>query len=442
MPSSSITSEPQRRPWTIAILLGIGVVVNYLDRVNLSVAHDALSLRFGISDVTFGYLLSAYSWTYAVLQLPSGSLLDRFGVRRVMVPAVILWSVASGFASVAPSIGLLFASRLLLGIGEAPTFPANSKSIAQWFPPDRRGMPTATFDAASKFSIGLCTAMLGAILLRHGVRTVFATTAVLSLGYAVLFAWVYRDPPPGASFASKAKMAEAHYELSLGELLRQRKVWGAAIGSGAYNYCFYLLLTWLPYYLQRGLRMSPQQVIVWVAVPWLIASAAGFLLGGRLTDRLIRSGHRSDPVRRTILITGMAFATLVVAPSLLQSPGLILLCLTLALCGISTASPIAWTLPGLLAPGSSGRLGGIVNFSGQIAAITAPIITGYIHGRTGSFSGAFAVAGGVVFLGLMSYSFLLGPIEPMPPVFGTPAASRDDDANGELDSFRAARPVL
>ncbi|HEY4357330.1 MAG TPA: MFS transporter [Acidobacteriaceae bacterium] len=415
-----MTPKPQRRPWTIAILLGIGVVVNYLDRVNLSVAHDALSLRFGISDVTFGYLLSAYSWTYAVMQLPSGSLLDRFGVRRVMVPAVLIWAVASGFASIAPSIGLLFASRFLLGIGEAPTFPANSKSITQWFPPDRRGMPTATFDAASKFSIGLCTAMLGAILLRHGVQTVFAVTAVLSLGYAVLFAWIYRDPAPQASFALKQTTFEGDHELSLGALLKTRKVWGAAIGSGAYNYCFYLLLTWLPYYLQRGLRMSPQQVIVWVAVPWLVASVTGFLLGGRLTDRLIRSGRKSDPVRRLILITGMAFAVLVVAPCFLQSPRLILLCLTLALCGISTASPIAWTLPGLLAPGSSGRLGGVLNFSGQIAAITAPIITGYIHGHTGSFNGAFAVAGSVVFLGLMSYSFLLGPIEPIAPVLSAP----------------------
>jgi len=140
----------------------------------------------------------------------------------------------------------------------------------------------------------------------------------------------------------------------------------------------------------------------------------GFLLGGRLTDRLLRKGRSPDRVRRVILIAGTTFGLLVAAPSVLQNPRLILICLTLALCGISTASPVAWTLPGLLAPKSSGRVGAIMNFSGQVSAITAPIITGYAHGHTGSFAGAFAIAGGVVFVGLMSYSLLLGRIDPVP----------------------------
>src|ERR1700691_6629079 len=130
MPAEITTNQSQesqaadRRRWTIAALLGLGVLVNYFDRVNLSVSHDALFAAFGISDFTFGLLLGAYNWTYALCQLPSGVLLDRFGVRRVGCVSTFLWSVASFGAAVTPGLGGFFAARFLLGVGEAPSFPA------------------------------------------------------------------------------------------------------------------------------------------------------------------------------------------------------------------------------------------------------------------------------------------------------------------------------
>lgn len=133
----------ERRRWTIAFLLGLGVLVNYFDRVNLSVSHDALVKEFGISDVTFGFLLGAYNWTYGVLQIPSGVLLDRFGVRRVGCASTLIWSIASFAAAATRSITGFFAARFLLGIGEAPTFPANAKAIGYWFPPHERSFATS-----------------------------------------------------------------------------------------------------------------------------------------------------------------------------------------------------------------------------------------------------------------------------------------------------------
>lgn len=415
-----MTAQAPNRRWTIVLLLGVGVLVNYLDRVNLSVAHDALEHAFGISDLTFGYLLSAYSWTYAAMQIPSGALLDRFGVRRIMLIAVFLWAVASGGAAIAPSISLLFAARFLLGIGEAPTFPANAKAIGLWFPPEQRGVPTATFDAAAKLSIGLSTPFLGMVLLHRGLRTTFATTAALSLVYAGLFAWLYRDPQPAeVRHSQPALPAESNDSPGLLTLLSYRKVWGAALGAGACNYCFYLLLTWLPFYLYRGLQMSQRSAVLWSAIPWLVGSAAGFGIGGRLVDTLVARGNDSSRVRRAVLCTGTALGLFIFAPAFLHDPRLVLLCLTLALSGISMASPVAWTLPSLLAPaGGIGRLGAIINLAGQLAAITAPIITGYLGQRTHSFRGSFAVAGLIVFLGLLSYAFLLGRIAPV--VFHVP----------------------
>src|SRR6202522_4153265 len=135
MPSVSTPSQLKlpRRRWRIAFLLGIGVLVNYFDRVNLSVAHAALITTFAISNITFGYLSAAYNWTYTLCQLPVGVLLDRFGVRRVGRISSFIWSVASFAAAITPNLGGFFAARLLLGIGEAPTFPSNAKEISYWF---------------------------------------------------------------------------------------------------------------------------------------------------------------------------------------------------------------------------------------------------------------------------------------------------------------------
>lgn len=393
-------------------MLGVGVLVNYFDRVNLSVAHDALQRTFGMSDIVFGFLLSSYNWTYAALQLPSGSLLDRFGVRRVMLVAILLWAFASGLAAVAPTLVVLFAARLLLGIGEAPTFPANAKAIGIWFPEHQRGVPTATFDATAKLSIGLGTPILGLILMRFGLRANFATTAVLSLLYAGLFAWVYRDPGPAEAMATEELHSHPAHPVRLLRLLRARKILGAAIGSGAYNYCFYLLLTWLPVYLQRGLNMTAHNAVLWSAVPWLFAAAVGFTTGGVLVDRLVRRGRDADIVRRSVLVGGTGLGLFVLAPAYVHEPRSVLVCLTLALSGLAAASPVIWTLPALLAPrDGTGRVGGIMNLSNQIAGITAPIVTGFISAWTHSFAGAFLVAGLVLLLGIASYVFLLGRIE-------------------------------
>lgn len=409
--------KSQNKSRVISLLLGIGILVNYFDRVNLSVAHDALQQTFGLSDITFGYLLGAYSWTYALMQLPCGALLDRFGVRRVMLVSIVLWAFASGLAAVATSILVLFVARGILGIGEAPTFPACAKAIGLWFPPERRGVPTATFDAAAKFSIGLGTPILGLVLLHFGLRTNFAVTALLSAGYAALFLLLYRDPMPDEVSHMGPAQQDHSDHLSLGQLLQQPKVLGAALGSGAYNYCFYLLLTWMPFYLQKGLRMTSRNAVLWSALPWLAASILGFLIGGVLPDALIRRGFRPASVRKGILMSGTCLGLFIFTPTLFHDPGIVLFGLSLALSGLSAASPVLWSLPSLLAPaGSTGRVGAIMNQSNQLAAIVAPIATGYISTWAHSFAPAFAVAGIFLCLGIASYILLLGSIEPFAAV--------------------------
>src|SRR6266481_8921150 len=193
-PDSDFSSKVPRRRWGIAWLLGFGVLVNYFDRVNLSVSQAALHSEFGISTVTFGYLLSAYSWTYALLQMPSGLLLDRFGIRLVGRVSTILWSIASFGAAISTGISGFFAARLLLGIGEAPTFPANAKAIGYWFPSHERSFATSIFDGAAKFASAIGVPLIGILLLKVGWRWSFVVTGLISLPYFFAFWRIYRDP--------------------------------------------------------------------------------------------------------------------------------------------------------------------------------------------------------------------------------------------------------
>src|SRR5690242_5754314 len=160
------SSVPRRR-WGIALLLGLGVLVNYFDRVNLSVARDALHSEFGVSTVVFGYLSSAFNWTYAALQLPMGVLLDRYGVRTLGRIGAILWSIASFGAAASPGTRTFFGMRLLLGIGEAPTFPAYAKAVGYWFPRHERSLATAFFDAAAKLGPAVGVLFVGVLTLRY-----------------------------------------------------------------------------------------------------------------------------------------------------------------------------------------------------------------------------------------------------------------------------------
>ncbi len=202
--------------------------------------------------------------------------------------------------------------------------------------------------------------------------------------------------------------------VALGSLLRQRKVWGLAIGSAAYNYCFYLLLTWLPVYLETGVHFSARTAVLVTGVPWVIAAAVDFAVGGWLVDALIRHGRDPDRVRRGVLVGGTVLGLFIAAPALVHSPLPVVACLSVALSGLSAAAPVIWSLPPLLAgSGGAGRLASVVNLANQVAAISAPIATAYLLHRTHAFGAAFLVASGLVLVGIVSYLVLLGRVEPI-----------------------------
>src|ERR1700726_1278443 len=432
-----MTAEPQltashlrkvpRRRWGIALLLGFGVLVNYFDRVNLSVSHDALQSAFGMTEVMFGVLSTASNWTYALLQLPSGLLLDRFGVRRVGILSTIIWSIASFGAAISTGIGSLFGARLLLGIGEAPTFPGNSKAVGYWFPKDERSLATAIFDAGAKFSSAIGIPVLGLVLLHFGWRWNFAATGLVSVLYFALFYAFYRNPSEdklltdaerefivrgGAQPEDRVRAAQG---APLAYLLQQRRVWGLVLGFASYNYCFYLLLTWLPSYLSTTHHIDLLHSALYTSVPWIIATVLDLAVGGWLVDALIQRGRNPVRVRQVVLIGGTALGLGILGAANAHSAATALFWISVSIGGLSAASPVGWSIPSLIAPRESvGTLGGILNFGNQLAGIASPIVTSFVVQVTDSFFWAFAVAGGLLIIGIAGYIFLLGDMEPVP----------------------------
>jgi sugar phosphate permease len=431
--SSSQNSPPNarlpRRRWRIAWLLGIGVLVNFFDRVNLSVSHDSLIAAFGISDVVFGYLSSSYNWTYALCQLPIGVVLDKLGVRRVGRIGTFIWSAASFGASAAPNLSAFFGARFLLGIGEAPTFPSNAKAIGLWFPERERSFATSLNDSAAKFASAIGVPVIGVVLIHAGWRWSFAFTGAISLAYFLLFWRVYRDPnedpelteierlyieDQDASLAASERPEER--SSSLGQLLSQRKVLGLALGFGAYNYVFFLLLYWLPAYLSSALHIDLLHSFLYTSVPWFVATATDLAFGGFLVDFLVQRGFGQSAVRRTVLIGGTAFGLGILGAAHAHSPSQALIWITVSLSGLAAAAPVAWSLPSFIARRPDvGKVGGIINFCGQVSGIAASILTGYLVSAHHSYASAFAVAAAYLAIGIAAYLFLLGRIE-LPPL--------------------------
>jgi MFS transporter, ACS family, D-galactonate transporter len=411
--------------WGIGVLLGAGVLINYFDRINLSVGAPQLQQEFGLTDGELGWLFSGFFWSYALLQIPSGMILDRFGVTAVYRVSSFLWSLASALTAFAGGFGGILAARMLLGVAEGPGFPASAKATGYWFPRGERAMATSIFDAAAKFANVIGVPLIALAVVQFGWRWGFGITGLLSFLYFLAFLIIYRDPSRHprlssaerdyirAGGATREGAAESGEVAMLGYLLRNRKVWGLTIGFSAYGYSFYLFLTWLPNYLVQSMHMSILKSAGFTAIPWICATIAG-LGGGWLIDHLIARGYDETPVRKTVLVVGMLLGLAVFGATLTTNPVWAIFWISVALSGLAAASPVGWSIPSLIAPrGGTGTIGGIMNFLNNLMGVVAPVTTGYIVGATGSFVGAFLAAGIVLVVGIVAYLFILGRLEPI-----------------------------
>ncbi|MGK3202198.1 MFS transporter [Amycolatopsis sp. MEPSY49] len=416
--------------WTIAGVLGVGSFVNYVDRVNLSIAGPEMMREFHLSAAQLGVVASAFLWTYAVLQLPIGAILDRIGVRWVNRAAAALWAIASFLTASAGGLGLLLVSRLVLGFGEAPTIPAGWKAIGQWFPRSERGRATAVFDGCAKISNVLGIPVMAFLVTVFSWHAAFVFTGVLSLGYLLVWWLLYLTPkqalergrlsPEEFAYLREGgaddEDAPAPSSLTgLGHLLRRRKTWGLALGYASYTYAYYVLLTWLPGYLEKQFGVKLLAGGFYTMIPWLVAVLAQFLVGGIVLDRLIARSGDETKARRIVLVVSMLVSLSVAGAAYAGSVAVALVFLSIGAAGLAVSVPAGSSIVAVIAPeGCSGTLGGLVNFVANMIGIAAPIVTGAVVDVTGSFAGAFLVTGVVLLAGIFCYTVVLGKLDRMP----------------------------
>ena len=410
--------------WGIAGLLGIGIVINYLDRINISVATKPFEQEFHLTQTEMGIILSAYLWSYVLLQVPVGTLLDRFGVKWLVRIGTFVWALASYMTAIVSGLGLVILSRILLGAAEAPIFPGAAKATGYWFPTKERGLATSAFDAAAKFSNVIGIPLIAVAVTLWGWRSAFYLTGTLSLLYCALF-WIgYRDPSKSKRLAPEERtyiveggsqqegVTASNPLANLGFLLRQPKVWGLTLGFAAYGYSFYLFLSWIPGYLQTQLHMTVLNSGFYTIIPWVVATITDIVIGGWLVDTLIKRGNNPTRVRKTLFTIGLLLGIAVVGAAFTTNANIAILWISIALGGLAFAAPIGWSIPGLIAPkGTVGTVGSIMNFFNNLAGIVAPILAGFIFDRTGSFAANFLVAGAILVLGIICFLVLLGRIE-------------------------------
>lgn len=419
-----------RTRWTIAGVLGVGSFVNYVDRVNLSIAGPEMMREFHLSAAQLGVVASAFLWTYAVLQLPIGAIIDRIGVRWVNRAAAVLWAVASFLTAASGGLGLLLVSRLVLGFGEAPTIPAGWKAIGQWFPRSERGRATAIFDGCAKISNVLGIPVMAFLVTAFSWHAAFLFTGVLSIGYLLVWWLLYLTPKQALARGRLSPEEFAYLReggaddedaptpnslTGLGHLLRRRKTWGLALGYASYTYAYYVLLTWLPGYLEKQFGVKLLAGGFYTMIPWLVAVLAQFLVGGIVLDRLIARSGDETKARRIVLVVSMLVSLSVAGAAYAGSVATALVFLSIGAAGLAVSVPAGSSIVAVIAPeGCSGTLGGLVNFVANMIGIAAPIVTGAVVDVTGSFAGAFLVTGVVLLAGIFCYTVVLGKLDRMP----------------------------
>ncbi|HLH07302.1 MAG TPA: MFS transporter [Terriglobales bacterium] len=396
---------PRSLAWVL-VLLGLSVFINYIDRGSLSIAAPSLKDELKITPEQLGFLLSAFFWTYACLQPVYGWLVDRVNVYWLLAGGFGVWSAATAATGFIRTFSALCALRLLVGIGEAVSYPAYSKIIALNYPEEHRGLANSVIASGLCLGPGFGMLLGGMMIARVGWREYFILLGSLSLIW--IPAWMKWRPA-----GSIPRVEDAHGLPRLREFLVLRSAWGTCIGLWCINYVNYFLLTWLPYYLVNERHFSLTRMAKVGAAGYLVSACCSTLCGW-LSDRWVRAGGTPTVVRKTFTggSIGVCGIVLGLCPLAGQSTCVLLLILGMALFGATSSNVYAITQR-LAGPQAAGRWTGFQNGFGNLAGVVVPVVTGFAVSRTGHFLAAFAALTAVAIAGAATWIFLVGPIEPV-----------------------------
>jgi len=412
--------------YRILAAIFVNVVINYMDRTNISVAATMMSGELHLSPVQLGLIFSAFGWTYAALQIPGGILADRFGARILYSICLVIWSIATILQGVARGFAVLLGLRMSIGVFEAPSYPMNNRIVTTWFPDHERASAIGTYTSGQFIGLAFLAPLLTTLEYYTGWRGLFIITGILGVLWGITWYFIYRDPlqhtsvnedeldyiEKGGGLISRTKKEKQETGFRwehLKEVFSYRKLWGIYLGQFCLGSSMWFFLTWFPTYLVKYRGLDFLQSGFLASAPFL-AAFCGILSSGFLSDFMIRKGISVEIARKTPVVTGLLLTVAIVGANYVESPVLIILFMCIAFFGNGFAS-ITWIFVSTLAPKHLvGLTGGVFNFIGNLSAIAIPIIVGIVA-RGGDFAPALMIIACLGISGALFYIFMVGKVE-------------------------------
>ena len=418
----------EKKSYQVLLLVFLSVVINYMDRTNISVAASAMSEDLALTSVQMGLIFSAFGWTYSILQIPGGIAVDAIRI-RILYPFILTaWSIATLIQGMVSSFAAIIGCRMAIGVFEAPSYPCNNKIITKWFPEEKRAGAIAVYTSGQFIGLAFLMPVLATIQHYFGWRGLFIISGLIGIVWAGIWYIFYRDPEDlglaknaesKTSSESQASENSASEKSNKGKsvvsrtdliaVLTSKKLWGIYIGQFCLGGTLIFFLTWFPTYLveYRGLDFIKSGYLA--SLPFL-AAFFGVLVSGFSSDFLVRVGVSKEVARKLPIIIGMLLSTAIVGANYTEDTFWVITFLSIAFFGNGLAS-IAWIFVSLLAPERLvGLVGGVFNSIGGLAAVIVPIIIGMLV-SDGDFKPALLFIASLAAIGSASYLFLVGKIE-------------------------------
>ncbi len=388
--------------WRVVCWLSLGMVIAYMDRVNLTSAMPAIARNLDLDDAQRGMALSAFFWTYTIGQIPAGMLVDRYGVRMLYTLGIVLWSIASASTVLTTGLWALVATRLLVGLGESVVTSSSLRYIRAHFEEKERGFAVGIYMTGTKIGPAIGLPLAGYLVVTQGWQAMFLIMGLGSLLWlGPWLHWVRGNDPAAQPTAGTAAGSES---ITLGEALKSRVMWGIILGTYCYMYFVYYCMTWMPQYFQKTHGMSIEKSNWFGGVSFggmaLVAAIAGWA-----ADRLISRGAEPIFVRRAFTVAGFVMAAMQTLSVFTESKELMIGLTVASLCGLGLATANYWALTQTLMPGAVPVA--IQNTAANLAGIVAPWLTGWMIKQTGSFNAPISAVGIWLVLGIFAYSVLV-----------------------------------
>jgi ACS family glucarate transporter-like MFS transporter len=440
MNSESRSTEESKKSyfrWVIVSLLFLATAINYANRTALSIAGPALAKSLHLDSVSMGYIFSAFGWSYVIAQLPGGWLLDRFGSRKIYAISLFAWSFITfltgftGFFTGLSAVVALFTLRFLLGIAEAPAFPANSRISVAWFPARETGTAAAIFNSAQYFATVLFAPLLGFIVQTYGWEYSFMFMGII--GFVFLIFWLkYVHAPKKSRYINQSELdyitkGGALVEMDhvvkdnknnddapkwkfLSQLLKNRMFIGVYIAQYCINAITFFFITWFPVYLVQARGMTILKAGIVAVLPAIFGFVGGNL-GGIFSDYLLKKSASLSVARKVPIVIGMLLSMSMIFCNYTGVEWMVVALMALSYFGKGVGA-LGWAVNADTAPKEiTGLSGALFNTFGNLSSIITPIVIGYIIKITGEFNWALVFVSIHAFIAIVSYVLIVGKIQ-------------------------------